>query len=71
MEPQPEPEPECRPLTYEENMSIKLAIHEHCSEWDLDDDELCKKRKAFKKSMIQMMMEGQSLDETKSAVLVS
>jgi hypothetical protein len=71
MEPQPEPEPECRPLTHQENMSIKQAVHEHCSGWDLDDDELCKKRKAFKKAMTQMMMEGQSLDETKSAVLVS
>jgi len=65
---QPQPEPECRPLTYQENMSIKLAVHEHCSDWDPDDDELCKKRKAFKKSMIQMMMEGASLDEAKTVL---
>lgn len=68
MEPQPEPEPESRPLTYQENMSIKLAVHEHCKDWDPKDDELCKKRKAFKKSMIQMMMEGASLDEAKTVL---
>jgi len=69
-EPEPEPQSERRFLTHAEDMSIKLAVHEHCSEWDPDDDELCKKRKSLKKSMIQMMIEGQSLEQAK-AVLVS
>ena len=70
MEPEPEPV-QTRLLTHAEIMSIKLAIHEHCSEWDSKDDEQNKKRKQLKKAMIQMMMEGQSLDETKKSVLGS
>ena len=70
MEPEPEPVTR-RLLTHKENRSIKLAIHEHCKDWDSKDDEQNKKRKQLKKAMIQMMMEGQSLDETKIAVLES
>ena len=60
-----------RLLTHKENMSIKLAIHEHCKDWDPKDDAQNKKRKKLKKTMIQMMMEGQTLDEAKIAVLES
>ena len=68
-EPEPEPQSERCFLTHAEDMSIKLAVHDHCKEWDMEDEELCKKRKALKKSMTQMMMEGQSLEQAK-AVLV-
>ncbi len=68
-EPEPEPQSERRFLTHAEDMSIKLAVHDHCKEWDMKDKEQCKKRKQLKKSMTQMMMEGQSLEQVK-AVLV-
>jgi hypothetical protein len=61
-------EPERRLLTAKQIMDIKLTIHEHCSGWDMKDDEQCKKRKELKKAMTEKMILGETLDQAKSVL---
>ena len=58
-------EPERRLLTAKQIRDIKLAIHEHCKEWDMEDKEQCQKRKQLKKAMTEKMILGETLDQAK------
>ena len=69
MDLQAEPEPERRLLTAKQIMDIKFAIHEHCSGWDMKDDEQCQKQKALKKAMTEKMILGETLDQAKSVLV--
>ncbi len=61
-------EPERCLLTAEQTMSIKFAIHEHCSKWDMKDKEQCKKRVELKKAITEKMVLGETLDQAKSVL---